>query len=137
MQKILRLTPALTLLASVLLAGSARRAQDDYCASQPPPAGLVERCHSRLIVVPDDIAAFRLALTEWMDTCVAGGRAVGLVRRAMSVEEVWKRMQDRPAGVRAVRITPKYEPLKSDRGPARQKGQDNSLRLLLTPRRNP
>lgn len=103
-------------VVSIALVGSTQRAQDDYCASQPPPAGLVERCHSRLIVVPDDIGAFRLALTEWMDTCVASGRAVGLVRRAASVEDVWKRMQDRPADVRAVRITPKYEPLKFEKG---------------------
>ena len=112
----IKYTVLLIAIVSTALDGSTPRTPaDSYCASQPPPAGLVERCRSRLMVVPNDISAFRLALTEWMDTCVANGRAAGLVRRATSVEEVWSRMQDRPAGVSAVRITPRYEPLKFEK----------------------
>lgn len=99
-------------LVATALVGSPRTPQTSYCASQPPPAGLVQRCRSRLMVVPNDIWAFRAALTDWMNTCVSNGRARDLVFSARSVEDVFNRMRDRPAEVTAVRITPKYEPLK-------------------------
>ena len=108
----IKCTFLLIAVVSIALAGgtSSPTAQDTYCASQPPPAGLVDRCRQRLMPVPDDLAAFRLALTEWMDSCVSKGRAAGLVHQATSVQEVWRRVKDRPEGVRAERITPRYEP---------------------------
>src|SRR5438094_161094 len=85
--------------------------KDDYCATQPPPQGLVERCRSHVMIVPDDERAFRFVLTEWMRTCVSSDRAPSLVYDNPSVQKVWELVQDLPNYRRAVRIYPDYQPL--------------------------
>jgi hypothetical protein len=75
------------LVAGVLLL--AGRASADYCATQPPPKGLVERCRSKEIVVPRELPAFREQLREWMGTCVIAERRFELVDGNASVDEVW------------------------------------------------
>src|SRR5439155_8263718 len=84
---------------------------DKYCAEQPPPQGLVERCRSHVMIVPDDVRAFRFALTGWMRSCVTSSRADSLVFDNPSVDTVWQLVQDLPGYRRAVRIYPVYEPL--------------------------
>lgn len=94
---------------------SARAAQESHCATQPPPEGLVARCQSKTIVVPDNELALRFVLTEWMRTCVSSDRAPGLVYGAESVDEVWDLVSDLPGYRRAITIYPEYEPLKFTR----------------------
>ncbi len=100
--------------ASLLLAGlvtSAYAIQEHRCATQPPPEGLVERCRSKMIVVPESEQALRFVLTEWIRTCVSSDRAPGLVYGAESVDDVWALVGDLPNHRRAVTIYPVYEPL--------------------------
>ncbi len=101
----------LTTVALTVLVQPARA--EPYCALRPPPEGLVERCHSRVFVIPDTLEGFRFDISSWMDTCVSTGRGVGLVADAdESVVRIWELVQGMPNYARAVRITPKYEPLK-------------------------
>ncbi len=90
--------------------------QDSHCATQPPPQGLVPRCQSRTIVVPESEAALRFLLTEWMRTCVSSDRAPGLVYQAESVDHVWELVADLPNHSRVVTIYPQYEALTFTQG---------------------
>jgi hypothetical protein len=102
-------------LLGTSLAASAQPADPGYCAARPPPEGLVERCRSKVIVVPETPTAFRFLLTEWMRTCVSTDRAPGLVEEAReSVDHVWDLMADRPR--QAIRVQPVYTPLKFRKG---------------------
>jgi hypothetical protein len=100
---------SLAAIGSLTTAGSSRA--DDYCAAQPPPQGLVERCRSRVFIVPDNPMAFRFQLTEWMRTCVSSDRAPGLVYGAESVDTLWDLIKGLPNHSRVVTVIPKYEPL--------------------------
>jgi hypothetical protein len=93
------------------LVAPASAIQENHCATQPPPAGLVERCRSRTIIVPESELALRFVLTEWMRTCVSSDRAPALVYGADSVETLWELTADLPAYRRAVTIYPEYEAL--------------------------
>lgn len=100
--------------ASVLLVGlvtTASAIQNNHCATEPPPQGLVPRCQSRTIIVPESEGALRFLLTEWMRTCVTSDRAPGLVYGAESVDQVWELVADLPNYRRVVTIYPEYEPL--------------------------
>jgi hypothetical protein len=90
---------------------TAARQRTDHCATQPPPQGLVERCRSKVVIVPNDAWAFRFVLTEWMRTCVSSERAPAVVYGNQSLDEVWKVVQNLPQYARAVTIYPGYEPL--------------------------
>ena len=101
---------------SLALAGTALTAvhsqqADDYCASQPPPKGLVARCQSKDITVPASEAALRTAITDWVRTCVSKNRAPELVEAANdSVSNMWELIKDLPK-TRTITILPEYEPL--------------------------
>ena len=97
-------------IVSALSVG-AQTQKPQYCAAQPPPQGLVARCQSRVFIIPDNLMAFRFALSGWMNTCVSSDRGVALVHSAKSVDEIWDLVKDLPQASRAVKITPKYESL--------------------------
>jgi hypothetical protein len=100
-----------TTVSAAIIASTLSVGAEDYCASQPPPQGLVARCQSRTFLIPQTLAAFRFALSGWMNSCVSKDRGVALVYQAKSVDEIWDRVKDLPEASRAVKITPKYEPL--------------------------
>ncbi len=104
-------------LAILLMAGGARVHAKDRCATEPPPQGLVERCHSHVFWfasgTPDRLRAamFELALVDWMRTCVVSDRAPGLVFGARdSVDHAFELIKDLP-DLSPVRIVPDYTPL--------------------------
>lgn len=111
--------PVVTL---VLVAASHAEARD-FCATEPPPKGLVERCHGKTFWFPSGTsdsfrrAYFEVSLIEWMQTCVISDRAPGLVFEARdSVDHVFELIQDLP-DLKPVRIVPDYTPLTfSERG---------------------
>ncbi len=101
--------------ASIALAASTFTAvpqSDDYCAPTPPPRGLVERCQSLGIVVPEvgwSEDMLRVRLTEWMATCVSKGRAASLVfDDDNNVSGVWEIIKDQPRS-RTITIIPEYD----------------------------
>jgi len=107
----LRIAAASIVLASVTLTGAHTQQSDDYCATTPPPKGLVARCQSLTLTVPASEDALRAALTDWMRTCVSKSRAAGLIDDADdNVVDMWDRMKDLPRS-RSLTIIPDYEPL--------------------------
>jgi hypothetical protein len=89
----------------------------DFCATEPPPKGLVERCHGLTFWFPSGTsdslrrAYFEVSLIEWMATCVISDRASGLVFEAReSVDEVFELIKDL-TGLKPVRLVPDYTPL--------------------------
>ncbi len=112
----LRLAAATAVIAGTALTGVHSQQTDDYCATTPPPRGLVARCQSLTLTVPASEAALRTALTGWMGTCVSKSRAAGLVDDADdSIGEMWSLMEDLPRS-RSITILPDYEPLTFTRG---------------------
>ena len=106
-----RLATASIALAGSCLSISFAQQPDDYCAAQPPPKGLVARCQSKSMMVPPSEAALRLALTDWVQSCVSKGRGALLVEEASeSVSRMWDLMKDLPR-TRTITIIPEYEPL--------------------------
>jgi hypothetical protein len=109
-------------LAVLLVAVGAPAARADRCATEPPPKGLVERCHSKVFWfpsgTPDRLRAvtLELALVDWMRTCVISDRAPGLVFGARdSVDHMFELIKDMP-DLSPVRIIPDYTPLTYKQG---------------------
>ncbi len=103
-------------LTLVLVTGSRADAQD-FCATQPPPEGLVERCRSKIFSFPSGTAdryrqaVFEVTLVEWMRGCVISWRAPGLVFEAQkSVDRAFELIKDL-SDFRFVRIVPVYTAL--------------------------
>lgn len=112
----LRLAGASLALAATTLTAVYSQQNDDYCATAPPPRGLVARCQSLTLMVPVFESALRVALTDWMRTCVSKSRAAGLIAGADdSITDMWTRMKDLPRP-RSLTIIPEYEPLTFTRG---------------------
>jgi hypothetical protein len=115
-----RLT-AIVLLFAISAAGLRGTTPDnDHCATQPPPRGLVERCQGLTMLAPRSLAVFRIQLYEWMQTCVIANRAEALVFGNDSVEKTWD-LIDTLNGLplsspQTVRIVPTYEPLTFTQG---------------------
>lgn len=82
--------------------------EEDYCATSPPPQGLVKRCRRTDIEVPGTYFEFEGLVREWMSTCVSSGRAPELVDGDPSLAEVWSIVDGR-TGLE-VGIKPVYEP---------------------------
>ena len=78
------------------------------CATQPPPEGLVERCHDHEVTVPDSYDEFEDAIRAWIATCVSRSRAAKLVDGDPSLSEIWDWIGEH-AG-QQFRILPEYEP---------------------------
>lgn len=98
-------------LCSILLASPA---YSEYCAPQPPPKGLVKRCHSlTLTTIPDNISVLRIWLMKWMEGCAIKTRAAQLVSDE-SVEEVWSLLEPYRGNmlIGSPTIIPTYTPLK-------------------------
>lgn len=99
-----------------------RRSEADSCAVEPPPKGLVERCHGLTFWFPSGMsdsfrrAYFEVRLIEWMRTCAISDRAPGLVYEARdSADGVFDLVKDL-SDLKAVRIVPDYTPLKYTEG---------------------
>ena len=106
----LKLAILLIVTSSASLAGNPNLQQDTSCPSKSPAD--VPACQSQLMKVPNDIWAFRLELTSWMKKCVPAEGARDLVFGNQSVDDIFRRLRDRPEGVMDVKITAKYEPMK-------------------------
>ena len=84
-------------------------AHSEYCATEPPPKGLVERCHNLSLVVPERREGLELALVDWMGSCATKSRKFELVLNNPSLDEVWSLIasyRNTPQGT--VRIIPQY-----------------------------
>lgn len=102
----------LTILIPVALAaGLAMPASAQHCATQPPPEGLVPRCHHLDMVVPSSRVEFELLLLHWMESCAIRSRGAELVIGNDSVDEAWALIEDkRYTPYNSVRILPRYTP---------------------------
>lgn len=85
-------------------------AADGYCATRPPPEGLVERCRAYTTLVPHSEADLAIRLAKWMQTCALRQRGDSLVFDNPSVDDVWTRIENRRGSMTPVRIVPKYTP---------------------------
>lgn len=97
------------LVAGLLAATAPAFAQ--YCATQPPPDGLVPRCRGLSLVVPSSRTELELLLLRWMESCAVRSRGAALVIGNESVDAVWALIEDKrytPYGT--VRIVPHYTP---------------------------
>ena len=107
----LRVAAASLALAATTLTAVYSQQNDDFCATTPPPRGLVARCQGLTLTVPASEDALRKALTDWIGTCVSKGRAATIVEDADdSVTAMWALMKDLPR-TRSITILPDYEPL--------------------------
>lgn len=112
----LRTAAVSILLASAAVAGVHSQQTDDYCATIPPPKGLVARCQSLTLSVPASEGALRAALTDWMRTCVSKSRAAALIDGdEYGIDVMWDLMKDLPRS-RSITIVPDFEPLTFTRG---------------------
>ncbi|PYQ06977.1 MAG: hypothetical protein DMF82_04880 [Acidobacteria bacterium] len=109
-------------LAALALAGAPATEARNRCATEPPPQGVVERCHGLTFWFPSGAADrfrrayFEVSLVEWMRTCVISDRAPGLLFDAReSVDQVFELIQDLPE-LKPVRIVPDYTPLTFSEG---------------------
>src|SRR5512143_807370 len=99
-------------LCSILLASPA---YSEYCATQPPPQGLVKRCHSLTLTrIPDSLGELRIALMKWMEGCAIKSRAAQLVSDPSVEEEVWSKLAPHRGSmlIGSPTIIPTYTPLK-------------------------
>lgn len=105
-------TRSATALAAVaVLFASVPASAAEYCATRPPPEGLVPRCQKLDIVAPRTKIDLEILLAKWMQTCAKRKRGESLVFGNESVDYVWKLLEgrrDSPYG--GVRILPRYTP---------------------------
>lgn len=98
-------------LLATTLAAVATPALAQHCATQPPPEGLVPRCHKLDIVVPSSRVELELLLLHWMESCAVRSRGASLVIGNESVDEVWALIEGkRYTPYSSVRILPHYTP---------------------------
>jgi hypothetical protein len=85
---------------------------EDYCASRPPPEGLVARCQKLdMVVIPSNKADLSIKLAKWMQTCAKRERGDSLVFGNESVDYVWGLIENKLTNSSSggVRIVPQYE----------------------------
>lgn len=100
---------ATALAVVVALLASVPASAAEYCATRPPPEGLVPRCQKLDIVAPRTKTDLEIILAKWMQTCAVRKRGESLVFGNDSVDYVWKLLEgrrDSPYSV--VRILPRY-----------------------------
>lgn len=109
MQTVNRSAAALTAAVAVLAFAPAQAAE--YCATRPPPEGLVARCQKLDIIAPRTKIDLEIILAKWMQTCAKRKRGESLVFGNESVDYVWDLIADkRDTPQNGVRILPRYTP---------------------------
>jgi hypothetical protein len=84
----------------------------EYCATRPPPEGLVARCQKLDIVAPRTKVDLEIVLAKWMQTCAQRKRGESLVFGNESVDRVWALIEGkRESPYSGIRILPRYAPL--------------------------